>query len=170
MKKIFSLLCLLFCAFCAIGYIILNYKEYTYRELRWVSIDGIVVHINYIWYKDELIFRTWDPNLGIELAVNQYNAIAIRVDDNYSYSTSWYDRYFYIPDKKWFTEGEWNRFIYKKYNKYSYTTQFHRIESILYYKEYRREIESMMDGITPATGSATKNHDNKKAELLALPL
>ena len=154
-----------------IGFLILSYEEYTYRELRWLSIGGIIVHLQFIWYNNELIFLTWDPKLDIELAVNHHSAIVLRINDQHSYSSLWYDRYYYIPDKKWFNESEWRNFLYHQYNSYlDPMTQFYSLNNILYYENYRKEIESTLGYLNTTVDNLSKSQHDTKAELLVLPL
>ena len=96
MRKLYTILAL----FLVILLIPHKYEHYSYSSFRWINIANSLFAYQRIWYLDNLILKTNNPDVVIGMALSEDGILAADITVYNGYPSSWC-RYYSIGDNKW---------------------------------------------------------------------
>ena len=76
-------------------------EHYSHDSFRWVNVANSIFSYQRIWYQDKLILETGNPEVKIDLSLQENGIIAAQITVKNGYPSSFWYRYYSIADETW---------------------------------------------------------------------
>ena len=76
-------------------------EYYSHDSFRWVNVANSIFSYQRIWYQDKLILETGNPEVKIDLSLQENGIIAAQITVKNGYPSSLWYRYYSIADETW---------------------------------------------------------------------